>query len=169
MKKRIILLFFYVVLIQVNLSQVFLYGQVAQKSDLNKWELDDSSGISVWIAMKESRNQGLNFIVYMKPEDYSIKNLTKVCSFFSKKYPDSRYLFVEIMTSKNLVLDEVTAKQKGYWSSEELPEELKSREEENLPDDYTILYRSVYFKADHTNRFSFYNKKENRFVTINIR
>jgi hypothetical protein len=153
----------------ILLSSNALYNQNLQVTD--DWQLDDSSGVPVWIAMKIERNQGLDLTIYIEPKNYSLANIKKVFASLNKQYANARYLYIIAWISRNYVRDEVAARKYGYMSGEDLAEKkpsLASKEKEDLSPIKYAWYNAIYYRTKSREELNYYDYKDGTLVTFDF-
>lgn len=147
-ENRIIILHLATLVLASSLSNPsFIFPQSNTNKAENYWLFDASSGIPVWIARKEKFGGGWRLLVYLEPQNYSLDNLKKIYSSFSAQYKDSKYIDIDVSTSKNIIEDKITARKIGLLSVEELPDEKRSKRYQDLSVNGKC-FRSNYFRSE---------------------
>jgi hypothetical protein len=133
----------------------------------NDWQLDNSSGISIWIARKWEMNEGLRLLIYIEPKNYNLENLKKVFASLNRENANARYLSVRAETSKNAVRENMM--REVIPSKNAPPDSLRSKEKEDLSAINEESYSASYFRAKDTERFLYYNPKNGYLQLIDLK
>lgn len=89
------------------------------------WELDDSSGIPVWIARQTKYYGEMRIVLYIEQQYFNRNDLGKVFASLSNRYKDSMAVWAEAYSNKDIVRDDIAASKSGlYYSWRELPDSM---------------------------------------------